>query len=66
MTRTHTVAVTSWPNGSYGILIGADADYAIDPIAVFEVATTSKAKIPGLVIAHLLGADRTHAVMRVR
>lgn len=69
MTKTQTVTVElhKWAEGSWGlVIVDVLGSGGLEPHAVFEVTTTSKSKVAPLIVAHLLGADTSHAVYRVR
>lgn len=66
-TKTYYAELHRWPNGSYGLVVEAEKQpQALEPVASFEVTETSKEKVAGRVIAHLLGQDNSHAVWRVK
>lgn len=66
--KNYRAELVQWPNESYALLVTAieDEPQAIDPIAVWEVRSTSTARVSAYVIASLVGHETTHRVWRTR
>lgn len=50
-TKTYYAGLYQWPNGSHAIVVSEDRWEVGDAAAVWEVDTTSKARVPGAILA---------------